>query len=173
MPDNGSHPGSLRNPSISEEKNSTSSGFKAPSIHRYPSTAHWIRCFSVSCYMIRSLHRNISLRFSDFSQVSNFPFAGRFQSKLYNGINKLKNIFLQLVCVFLKKLLLSIKLLVFLYVFCCHVLSMSFLSFFENGLLSMRKEDILNVVPRGLTDRQREENLKRRFLTITDIGSES
>ena len=50
---------------------------------------------------------------------------------------------------------------------------MGFLSFFENGLLTMRKEDILNVAPRVLTDRQREEYFERGFLTITDIVSEA
>ena len=37
----------------------------------------------------------------------------------------------------------------------------------------MRKEDILNVAPRLLTDRQREEYFERGFLTITDIISKS
>ena len=50
---------------------------------------------------------------------------------------------------------------------------MGFFSFFENGLLTMRKEDILNVAPRVLTDRQREEYFERGFLTITDIVSEA
>ena len=37
----------------------------------------------------------------------------------------------------------------------------------------MRKEDILNVAPRLLTNRQREEYFERGFLTITDIVSDS
>ena len=37
----------------------------------------------------------------------------------------------------------------------------------------MRKEDILNVAPRLLTDRQRREYFERGFLTITDIISKS
>ena len=71
----------------------------------------------------------------------------------------------------LKKPLLQISLLVF-FTYSAAAYRQWFFFVFFNGLLSMRKEDILNVAPRLLTNRQREEYFEED-LTITDIVSDS